>query len=509
MKKIICSIIIITLIGISTGCTKSLENYNEIGMELLTMELNNTDIWWYRDYKPPCEYFKWYQTLTTYLPSLDQWKFTGNKQYYFPVSYDQIDLIDKQLESLKDIEGMISRSKEDMFYKEGTSFIKYLKNDMLISAVNSDPNSRYIATLEYDIPPKYDDIIGTDLKAKLFLEEDGISSYENYGRYSGNYVKYALAVTKNRDYIEEKDRISFKPLADYLADKVIAKKYPDTISRTLNRDSIDRNQYVEALTTYLYNQYTAFLPSSCGEGLIVEKGFLRFDNDWTNPIIYVCLNREEFKYGHMITTDTFQNYMNETVKDNATFTCTLTDIDSSWAKDAITELASINAINGFTDHTYKPDNNIHLSEFIYMFTKVFYSQYLETETIKGKIIHRVSEDNILAGIEKWWTEAFIIGSQCFMPDTEIWDYYLHNMDKEMERQEMAYMVANHLKLDLQEFSTTAIDIDLADNQYKPHINACMSAGVIIGSGNGKYNPKGIVTRAEAAQVILNVMNYNK
>lgn len=506
MKKIVCSITIIITLVFSTTYAECSENYDDVGIELLTMELNDVDYWGYFSTSRPDTYFKWYQKLTAYFPSLDLWRFDGTRRFLFPISDDDIS-IDKQLDALKDIEGLFTRSKKDMYYNKNT-FIKYLKNDHLISTVNSEPNSQYIATLNFDIPAKYDNIIGTDLKAKLFLEEDNISSYENYGRYSGKYVKYALAITKNREYLEKRDKNYFTPLADLLADKVIAEKYPDTLSRQLNKDSIDRNEYVDALTTYLYNQYTDYLPHSCGEGLIVEKGFLRFDNDWSNPIIYVSLNREEFKYGHLITTYTYKNYMQEAVHDNATFTCTLTDINSTWAKDAITELASLNAINGYTDHTYKPNNNIHLSEFITMFTKLFYPQYFKAETIAEKKIERGCEDNIIAGLEKWWSKYFIIAAY-YIPDSEINNYYLHNMDKEMERQEMAYMVANHLKLNLKQFTTTAIDINKADNQYKNHINACMSAGVIVGSGDGKFNPKGIVTRAEAAQVILNVINYNK
>ncbi|GMQ55938.1 hypothetical protein AN1V17_03300 [Vallitalea sediminicola] len=509
MKKIICSIIIIIVIVLSTGYAECSENYDEVGMELLTMELNDADYWGYREITPPCDYFKWYQTLTTYLPSLDQWRFDGTRHFLFPISYNNIDCIDKQIDALKDIEGLVSRSEEDMFHKKGNTFFKYLKNDHLISTVNSEPESKYVATLTFDIPDKYDNIIGADLKAKLFLEEDGISSYENYGRYSGKYVKYALAITKNRDKLDERNRSYFKPLANLLADKVISEKYPDTISRKLNKDSIDRNDYVEALTTYLHNQYTDYLPHSCGEGLIVQKGFLRFDNDWSNPIIYVSLNREEFKFGHINTTYTFKNYMKEAVKDNATFSCTLTDIDSSWAKDAISELASLNAINGYADHTYKPNNKIHLSEFITMFAKLFYPEYFETETIQGKTRQRTVGDNIIDNVGKWWTQYFSIGSDYLIKNQDIRYYYLMHMDKEMERQEMAYMVANHLKLDLNQFTDTAIDINEADEQYKAHINACISAGVIIGTGDGKFNPKGIVTRAEAAQVILNVINYNK
>ncbi len=508
MKKIVCSITIIITLVFSTTYAECSENYDEVGMELLTMELNDADYWWYREINPPCEYFKWYQTLTTYLPGLDQWRFDGTRHFLFPISYNNIECIDKQIEALKDIEGLVSRSEEDMFYRKDNTFFKYLKNDHLISTVNSEPESKYVATLTFDIPDKYDNIIGTDLKAKLFLEEDGISSYENYGRYSGKYVKYALAITKNRDKLEERNRNFFRPLADLLADKVIAKKYPDTISRQLNKDSIDRNEYVEALTTYLYNQYTDYLPHSSGEGLIVEKGFLRFDNDWCNPINYVSLNREEFKFGHINTTDTFKNYMKEEVKDKATFTCTLTDIDASWAKDAISELASLNAINGYADHTYRPNNKIHLSEFITMFTKLFYPQYFETETILGKTTQKTIENDIKDNVGKWWTQYFSVGER-YIPDPDISHYYLMHMDKEMERQEMAYMVANHLKLDLNQFTDTALDINEADEQYQNHINACMSAGVIVGNGDGKFNPKGIVTRAEAAQVILNVINYNK
>ncbi len=238
---------------------------------------------------------------------------------------------------------------------------------------------------------------------------------------------------------------------------------------------------------------------------MVERGLLRFDNNWENPVIYAQIDRETFRNEGTGSTNTFKNYMRDNVRDEAKFTCTLTDIDTSWAKDTITALASKGAINGFLDRTYKPKKKIRGCEFVTMFTKVFYG---DSEYLTHPKRLRETEDAIRLNQEKWWSQYFLLADSQYIKDNRSYEL-LMNMEKELKREEVAYMVANQLKLDLaKEPKIIPKDINEADAFYRPYINACMSAGALNGMGNDMFKPKNSVTREQAAQVIYNVLNYN-
>ncbi len=499
MKRL-CAIVLLATI-LMTSCAK-FDEY-DVGMELLTMELNSPQHWGYEFERVAEDYFRRVSVNSTYIPSLKLWESQGVAEY--PLIYRDAQTTERILNELKDVEGMVKRSTvSEINYTPGITFLKYMKNSNFVSSHYDLPGMGLTAELRYDLPEYIDEILGTDLGMKIIIQRHSLEQFINYDRYSGIYMRYAVAVTKPKGYIEKKELDYFKPLADKLTNQIITNKYPNTVSREFIKESINRDDYVTALQNYLHEQFNSYAEQSYGEGLIVERGLLRFDNNWENPVIYARLDRETFRDEGIDSTDTFKNYMKDAVVDEAQFNCTLTDINTSWAKDTITALASKGAINGFPDHTYKPKKKILGLEFVTMFTKVFYSDHW-TLTDPKRV--REVEDSVRVNYYEWWKPYFGLASQYIKEDRSY--ELLQNMKEELKREEVAYMVANHLKLDLEKEPTIIPkDINQADAFYRPYINACISEGALNGVGNGMFKPKDSVTREQAAQVIYNVLNYN-
>lgn len=500
MKRL-CAVVLIAII-LMTGCAK-FDEY-DVGMELLTMELNSPQHWVFSADQGAENYFTRVSMTSTYLPSLNLWVGQGEKN--FPVIYDDEQTTIKVLEGLKDVESMVRRSTaSEISYTPGVTFLKYLRNADFLSYHYDLPNMGFTAELRFDLSDVFDEMLGTELGMKIVIQRDDMEQFINYDKYSGIYMRYAVVVTKPKGYIEKKkDSTYFRGLADRLADQIIAQKYPNTIARELVKDSINREDYVVALEKYLFQQFNSYAEQSYAEVFMVERGLLRFDNNWENPVIYAQIDRETFRDEGIGSTNTFKNYMRDNVTDEAKFTCTLTDIDTSWAKDTITALASKGAINGFPDRTYRPKKKILGCEFVTMFTKVFYSDHFSLTNPKDI---REIEDAVRINYFEWWAPYFVLSSQFIKEDRSY--ELLMNMKKELKREEVAYMVANQLKLDLEKDPTSIPkDINQADTFYRPYIIACMSAGALNGMGDGMFKPKGSVTREQAAQVIYNVLNYN-
>lgn len=485
-----------------TGCAK-FDEY-DVGMELLTMELNSPQHWAFSSDTSPENYFDRILLNGVYIPSVTLWRSQGTFEY--PMIHNDNVITEKFLDGLKDVEGLVKRSTvSEITYTPGVTFLKYLKNSDFVSYHYNLPGNGFTAELRFDLPESIDDILGTDLGVKIVVQRDNLSQYINYDRYSGIYMRYVVALTKPKGYIENREIAYFRPLADRLADQIIVDKYPDTVARELIKDSINRDEYVTVLQKYLHEQFNSYAEQSYGEVLLLERGLIRFDNNWENPVIYSRRDRETFRNQGVSSTNTFKNYMKDAVVDEAKFKCTLTDINTSWAEDTITALASRGAINGFPDHTYKPKKKILGYEFVTMFTKVFYSDHWSL--IDPKEVREV-EDAVRINYFEWWKPYFVLSSQ-YIKDNRSYEL-LQNMEKELKREEMAYMVANQLKLDLEKEPTIIPkDINEADAFYRPYINACMSAGALNGMGNDMFKPKNSVTREQAAQVIYNVLNYQQ
>lgn len=199
MKRL-CAIVLLATI-LMTSCAK-FDEY-DVGMELLTMELNSPQHWGYEFERVAEDYFRRVSVNSTYIPSLKLWESQGVAEY--PLIYRDAQTTERILNELKDVEGMVKRSTvSEINYTPGITFLKYMKNSNFVSSHYDLPGMGLTAELRYDLPEYIDEILGTDLGMKIIIQRHSLEQFINYDRYSGIYMRYAVAVTKPKGYIEKK-----------------------------------------------------------------------------------------------------------------------------------------------------------------------------------------------------------------------------------------------------------------------------------------------------------------
>ncbi|MBQ4087367.1 MAG: S-layer homology domain-containing protein, partial [Clostridia bacterium] len=170
--------------------------------------------------------------------------------------------------------------------------------------------------------------------------------------------------------------------------------------------------------------------------------------------------------------------------------------EAAWASTAIKALAEDGVVSGKGDGKFYPNDTVTREEFV----KII----VEALDIYNKNAS-ASFDDVQ---DSRWSYGYIAsavhaGIIKGVSDTEF------NPAGTMSRQDMAvimYRVAGLLGLDVAgDSSVFADNADIAD-YAKEAVGALSGAGIINGTGNDCFSPKGTVTRAQAAKVVYEVLN---
>lgn len=169
-----------------------------------------------------------------------------------------------------------------------------------------------------------------------------------------------------------------------------------------------------------------------------------------------------------------------------------TDVKSThWAYTNINELVELGIINGYSDGTFKPNNEIKVDEFIKL-----------TVTALGYF-----PDPSTTG---YWADPYIkkakelklIGPNEFT-----------NYQRAIKREEMASIIVNAYTLNntvSQGTLKTVVmkslnDYSLINDNYKDAVLVAYQEGLIAGKENNSFDPRGYATRAEASTVIMRLL----
>jgi hypothetical protein len=176
------------------------------------------------------------------------------------------------------------------------------------------------------------------------------------------------------------------------------------------------------------------------------------------------------------------------------------DVDSAgWAKAAIEELAALGIVEGVGQDSFRPMKSVTRAEFLAMLVRAFQltgAADLEFTDVKPTDwYYSVIASAIDAGLAKG------IGGGKFDPNRPI------------TRQEMAIMGANALTLftDMKAEDEEGTLAKFKDGSsiagYARNAVALLAEkGVIQGTGDDRFMPKGIANRAQAAVIIHNLLN---
>lgn len=203
-----------------------------------------------------------------------------------------------------------------------------------------------------------------------------------------------------------------------------------------------------------------------------------------------------FKTG-VVNTDELVNKMESLVAEAKATNAIVdfADTQEHWAAKPIHTFIQLQLINGYQDGTFKPNHSITRAEFATILNRTFDIQSGNANTalkdIEGHWAKEQITNLVATGIIKGY------GDDRFKPNQTI------------TRQEMVVMLSRIVDLDhLAKDQEKGRFNDLKGSYAASEVIAGAQAGIIQGNGTGNFYPKNGATRAEAVQVILNVLEFN-
>lgn len=161
----------------------------------------------------------------------------------------------------------------------------------------------------------------------------------------------------------------------------------------------------------------------------------------------------------------------------------------AWAGDAINRLVGLDVINGYTDGTFKPNNNVTRAEFAKMIAVAF--------ELKGA---NANYDDI----SQSWANEYIcaLGGAMYSSGASF------EPDKDATRADIAYCVASVLSLEVADKSHIKTFSDHGDILVAMFnkVAAAAENKIIVGYQDGTLRPNAPVTRAEAAVIICRALD---
>ena len=181
-------------------------------------------------------------------------------------------------------------------------------------------------------------------------------------------------------------------------------------------------------------------------------------------------------------------------KDAAT-TTHFGDTQEHWAEGTIVIFVQLNLINGYEDGTFRPNSPITRAEFASILNRVFQIQGGSTskvlKDIDGTWAQSDIENLVAAGVISGYPDG------TFKPNQTV------------TREEMVVILSRIVNLNgVDKDAAKGLFNDLAGAYAAEAITAAAQAGIVNGKGEGKFGPKSNATRAEALQIILNVLKLN-
>lgn len=173
-----------------------------------------------------------------------------------------------------------------------------------------------------------------------------------------------------------------------------------------------------------------------------------------------------------------------------------TDLGKHWADITVGKLVEYGVIDGYSNGTFKPNNTITRAEF----SKIIRNS-LKLEVVEGNSFNDTSTHWAKNEINTLVEKGIIVRE-------EYGNDYLPN--KNISRIEMAKMVVRALGLDSQAKEKAGVKTNFADDSAIPsadkgYIIIASESSIIKGYPNNTFKPNDTATRAEASQMIINML----
>ena len=172
---------------------------------------------------------------------------------------------------------------------------------------------------------------------------------------------------------------------------------------------------------------------------------------------------------------------------HSTYAVALTDVQEHWAKESVGYLVEGGVVDGFEDGTFKPEETVWVDAFIKMVV--------------------TSLGHTLENGSSYWASTFIDKAKelGLVKEGELATY-----ERPITRAEMARMIVRAIDEEypdnLDEYKSIITDYDTIADTYKDYIVKACTKGIITGYQDGSFRPEQNATRAEAAAMIVRMLD---
>ncbi|WP_170270209.1 S-layer homology domain-containing protein [Heliorestis acidaminivorans] len=177
----------------------------------------------------------------------------------------------------------------------------------------------------------------------------------------------------------------------------------------------------------------------------------------------------------------------------------LTDIEGHWANAYILDAVEKGLIFGYEDKTFKPDQEITRVEFFVLAARAFAltTEEVNLPFVDADLVYEDYKGAVSAAVATGILEGYenADGTFSLMPEQKI------------TRDEMAAFVVKALELELVETELAFADAGDVATWAVPYIATATENGLVKGQEENRYVPQGVTTRAQAAVLFLNVLDY--
>lgn len=167
---------------------------------------------------------------------------------------------------------------------------------------------------------------------------------------------------------------------------------------------------------------------------------------------------------------------------------------TDWYSTSIIRVSKQGYINGYEDNTFKPNKNMTVREFM-----VILDKYIQTKPLKDRTKETVETE--LLDIDWGYKETQNVLKKLYKKKIE--QFNTKNLDREITREEVVFLIANSLQYENKEYRTNIKDIQ--NSQYKPEIQIMLNKKIINGYQDNTFRPKKKITRAEVVIIIDNLI----
>lgn len=178
-----------------------------------------------------------------------------------------------------------------------------------------------------------------------------------------------------------------------------------------------------------------------------------------------------------------------------------TDTDNHWAGGVLDVLASNGYVNGMGDGTYRPNNNVTRAEFI---TLVMNSFNLTDAEYKNAYTDVTKDDYFASNLQ--------LASQLKIINPAITPAKKFSPKKAITRQEAASILWGAVKAKGNETTSDSVatfkDESKIAQWAKEDVMKASACGLITGYETGEFKPEGNLTRAEAATMLLRLIELD-